>query len=408
VTEPPRPLLVLLIDAYRHDYLGRGETPAIDELAAGGHARPLQTILGYSDSIRATAFTGLHPDELGYWMEYRFAPGHTPFRPFTELAPLDRVPSDLALRALKLGLSRTVVPAIARRRGYTSLDLRHLPFGAMRFFAYTLRGPMTSYAALPAPTIFDRLTETGRSWTYLDSSKVGDEGIDAGIAASPARTSLLFVYLHHVDMASHLFGIEGKRFRSTLRATDERVARIVGAARQRLGDLDVLLFSDHGMSPATTFRSLPELRRHPAFAKAFVYALDATMVRLWFRHDAGPSIRDEIRELVARDLPTGRFLDDAERTWFHVAFPHRDYGDEIYLIPPGEVIFPNFHSYIRPKAMHAYDPGDPDQQGIVVVAGDRAPALAERVEMVDVHGMIERLTGLEPARPVAGVAAGSR
>jgi Type I phosphodiesterase / nucleotide pyrophosphatase len=406
MTRSGRPVLAILIDAYRHDYLGGGETPFIDSLAASGSARPLQTILGYSDSIRATIFTGLHPDELGYWMEYRFAPGQTPFRPFTELAPLDRVPSDLALRALKLGLSRTVVPAIARRRGYTSLDLRHLPFGAMRYFAYTLREPMTSPRALPAPSIFDRLSDDARSWAYLDSSKIGDEGIDAAIASATASTALLFVYLHHVDMASHLFGIEGRRFRSTLNAMDARVARIVASARRRMGDIDVVLFSDHGMSTATAYRSLPELRRHRAFGRSFVFALDATMVRLWFRrgHDA---VREEVLELVTSKLPGGRLLDDADRRRFHIAFPHRDYGDEIYLVPPGEIIFPNFHSYVRPRAMHAYDPGDRDQQGIVITTGAGTAPLADRVEMVDVHRILMGLTGASAGASAVDVEARS-
>ena len=59
--------------------------PFIEELASAGTLRPLATILGYSDAIRATAFTGLHPDDLGYWMEYRFRPGRGPFDPFTRL-----------------------------------------------------------------------------------------------------------------------------------------------------------------------------------------------------------------------------------------------------------------------------------------------------------------------------------
>jgi predicted AlkP superfamily pyrophosphatase or phosphodiesterase len=242
--------------------------------------------------------------------------------------------------------------------------------------------------------MFDRLTEAARPWRYLDSSRIGDDGIAAGIADAPESSALVFVYLHHVDMASHLFGIEGRRFRSTLAATDERVRRIVGAARRRLGDLDIVVFSDHGMSTATAYRSLPELRRHRGFGRSFVFALDATMVRLWFR--AGETaVRDDVLAIVERKLPGGRLLTAADRRRFHVAFDHRDYGDDIYLIPPGEIIFPNFHSYVRPKAMHAYDPDDADQQGIIVTNGPRTGPLGERVEMVDVHAILEGLTARE-------------
>jgi hypothetical protein len=392
------PLLVLLVDAFRHDYLTLGETPFLSELAASGEVRPLDTILGYSDSVRATAFTGLRPDELGYWMEYRFRPEASPFRPFSSFGPLDRIPSDLALRALKLGLSRTVVPSIARRRGHPTLDLRHVPFGAMRFFDYTLNRPMTAPGALGEPTIFDRLSAAGLPWRYLDSSKVGHRGIAEGIATAPKDSGLLFVYLHHVDMASHLFGIDSSRFRSTLRRTDERVRGIVGSVRRRFGVVDTLVFSDHGMSPARSYRSLPELRGHPAFGSAFCFALDATMVRLWHLTDR-PFLREELRDLVAHRVP-GRFLSELDRRSLHFNCDHRDYGDEIFLAEPGVIIFPNFHSYVRPKAMHAYDPADPDQQGILIAAGD-APPIDDRVEMTDVHALMERMIGIAD-RPLVG------
>ena len=399
VTDRRPPLLVFLVDAFRHDYLELGETPFLESLASSGVVRPLETILGYSDSIRATAFTGAYPDELGYWMEYRFRPEGSPFRPFSSLGPVDRVPSDLALRALKLGLSRTVVPQLARRRGYPTLDLRHLPFGALRFFDYSLRQPMTAYGALGEPTIFDRLTCAGRPWRYLDSSKVGDRGIVDGIANAPEDSALLFVYLHHVDMASHLFGIDGPQFHSALRRTDERVRHVAGAVGRRFDDVDTLVFSDHGMSPARSLRSIRELRWHPAFGKAFCFALDATMVRLWYLEDRA-FLREELRELVANRLP-GRFLSEQDRRALHVDFNHRDYGDEIFLVEPGVIIFPNFHSYVRPKAMHAYDPADPDQTGIFIAAGN-TPPIGDRVEMTDMHSLMTRMTGVAD-RPAAEV-----
>jgi hypothetical protein len=50
----------------------------------------------------------------------------------------------------------------------------------------------------------------------------------------------------------------------------------------------------------------------------------------------------------------------------HLDFDGRLYGDEIYLLDPGTAIFPNFHSLLRPKAMHAYHPDDADQHGIAL------------------------------------------
>ena len=392
-----RTVLCFLIDALRHDYVNERDTPFLAGVASHGSMRPLETILGYSDSIRATVFTGAYPDELGYWMEYRFAPGVDPFRPLSRFGAADRFPSDLALRAIKLGMGRTLMRPLARARGYDALDPRHIPFGAMGFFEPTLRRPMTSYGALASATVFDRLTDAARRWTYLDSSKDGDRGIADGISTADPECALIFVYLHHVDMVSHVHGIDSPRFRSVLRQTDRRIRDITTGVRRRFGDVAMLAFSDHGMSRARVYRSIPELRRHPAFGSAFCFALDATMVRLWFL-DERASVRDEILELVSERLP-GRFIGPGEREALHISFHDRSYGDEIYLVEPGVVIFPNFHSYLRPRAMHAYHPSDPDQRGTLIV-DDEAPSVSSMATLLDVHRLISDRTDVGTANRV--------
>jgi hypothetical protein len=69
------------------------------------------------------------------------------------------------------------------------------------------------------------------------------------------------------------------------------------------------------------------------------------------------------------------------------------WGDDVFLTEPGVVIFPNFHSYVRPKAMHAYDPADLDQDGIVVASA--GVELAERPQLIDLSGAIAAATELD-------------
>ena len=399
MTERSRPVLCFLVDAFRHDYLAEGATPFLEKLASEGSAHPLPTILGYSDSVRATIFTGQYPDQLGYWMEYCFRPEHTPFRPVDRLSVLDRFPIDLAQRAAKYALSATVMRGLARSRGYARLDLRHIPFGALRFFDYTLTVPMTAHGALGAPTIFDRLSAAGEKWVYLDASTIPRQRLIESVRQVPAETRLVFVYLHQIDMASHLFGLDSPRFRRSLRTVDAMAAEVYLDVRARLGEPAVMVFSDHGMSPTERTVSLPELRRHRRFGKDFVFALDATMVRLWYLRDT-PSLRSELRSLIASRLP-GRLLGRRERVALHIDFGHRLYGDDIFLTDPGVVIFPNFHSYVRPKAMHAYDPSDPDQDGTLIASSgvltrDQAPA------MVDLAPLLLRLAGVERVKERVG------
>ena len=394
MSEARPPVLVFLVDAFRHDFLSEEVTPNLARLAGSGVHRPLRPILGYSDAIRATVFTGRYPDETGYWMEYCYRPEASPWQGLSRLAPVDRLPSDLALRGTKMVASATAMRYLARRRGVPHLSLRHIPFRALDQFDFTLHEPMTAPEALGYPSIFDECAATGRPWAYLDAARVR-RGTDllAQVDEVPADAGLIFVYLHQIDMAAHLFGITSPLFWRRVRSTDELLGRICDRVRRRLGDVTTLVFSDHGMSALSRQAGIPELTRHPGFPGRFFVALDATMVRLWY-FDEDERLRQELRERVAARYP-GHFLSPAEFAEHHLQFRERLYGDDIYLLPPGTAIFPNFQSYLKPKAMHAYDPADPDQWGIFIGPAATTAQLSEQVTLPEVTGVVRAGLGTE-------------
>jgi hypothetical protein len=383
-----RPLLYLLVDAVRHDYVDPTRTPFLAEIAVQSGLSRMRPLLGYSDSIRSAIFTGRYPDETGYWMEYCYRPGSPALAPFGRLAPIDHLPSDLVRRAAKFGLSQTLVRRQAHRHGYAHLSLRNLPFRALDRFDWTLRTDMTAPEALGAPTIFDQVADAGLVWTYLDASKLGMKRLRRALDDLPLETSFVFVYLHHVDLASHVVGIRSGLFERALRHTDALARSVIERAEARLGLLDLAVFSDHGMSPVDRVVSYPSLWRHPGFPSRFCFALDATMVRLWFEDDS-PALRDEVREIVASPA-AGHFLSDEERRDLHLDFGNRLYGDEIFLLEPRTAIYPNFHSLQRPKAMHAYHPDDPEQHGIAIGVG----GAGETLELVQLAPYALRTLGI--------------
>jgi hypothetical protein len=388
-----RPVVCVLVDAFRHDYLDSWRAPFLASLAERSSAARMRPILGYSDSIRATIFTGAYPDQHGYWMEYCFRPGAGAFSPLERLSALDRLPSDFLRRGVKFGLSSTIVRALARRRGYGHLSLRHFPFRALDCFDWTLRGSMSDPGGLGLPTIFDELTAAGVPWSYLDSSKSTRSALLRAAGELEPDTRFVFVYLHPIDMASHLVGLDSPIFWRAVQRTDALAERVVDCIGRRIGEPELVVFSDHGMSSVDRLVSYPELWLHPAFPTRFCFALDATMVRLWWL-DGDPDLREQVRGLVRAKGP-GRFLSRSELSGLHLEFDNRLYGDEIYLLEPPVAIFPNFHSMLRPKAMHAYHPDGLDQHGILIAPPGEGSG--EVAELVDVTALCRRLTGLESA-----------
>lgn len=387
-------LLYVLVDAVRHDYVTEERTPYLASVAAKHGRSRMRPLLGYSDSIRAAIFTGAYPDETGYWMEYCLRPDETPLAPYARLAALDALPWDFARRGVKFVLSQTLVRRTATTHGYKHLSLRHLPFRSLDQFDWTLRRDMSEPGQLAVPSLFDRLSDAGRGWAYLDAAKLGAKTLLRRIDELPTDTEFVFVYLHHVDMASHLFGISSRLFERTLHRTDALTNEVVERATRRLPGIETAIFSDHGMSPVDHVVSYPGLWRHAGFPHRFCFALDATMVRLWF-HDDDAQLRDEIRATVAAAAP-GRFLQREELVKLHLDFGTRLYGDEIYLLEPRTAIFPNFHSLLKPKAMHAYHPDDLEQQGIAI----GLPSVDGVTNLVDLAPNAARILGLE-ATPLA-------
>jgi hypothetical protein len=135
--------------------------------------------------------------------------------------------------------------------------------------------------------------------------------------------------------------------------------------------------------------SIQDLLDHPGFPDRFFVALDATMVRLWF-FDDDERLRSEVRDRVACRYP-GRFLSEADLRNYHLQFGGRLYGDEIYLLEPGIGIFPNFHSYIKPKAMHAYEPTDRDQWGIFIGPASAEGAVSNPVDLTEITALVTKM-----------------
>lgn len=390
--EKTPPEVVVLIDAFRHDFMSEEITPNLTQYAGEGVQYPLCPILGYSDSIRATFFTGKYPDQTDYWMEYCYRPENSPWSGLTRLAPIDRIPLDSLVRGTKMVTSMTAMRVLARRRGIPHLQLRNLPLKAVDRFDFTLNKPMTARNALGCTSIFDACAATGKSWAYLDASKVrrGSDLLDM-VSQLSDDTGLIFIYLHQIDMAAHLFGINTRLFWKRVQSTDTLLGRIIARIRLRFGEVDPIFFSDHGMSVLLRQISIQDLLEHPGFPNKFFVALDATMVRLWF-FDADDRLKSEIRDRVANRYP-GRFLSAEDLTKYHLQFSDRLYGDEIFLLNPGIGIFPNYHSYIKPKAMHAYEPTDRDQWGIFIGPASTKGLVSNPVDLTEITALVMNKLG---------------
>lgn len=370
-------LLLLFVDALRNDYLSQERTPNLFRILENQTVYPLKPILGYSDAIKATILTGAYPEDHGYWMFYFLSRSISPFGALHGLRWLERIPSEAMRRGAKFLLSRTALRFLARKLGYHNLDMHNIPFALAGFFDLTLRLPMNSpHIFEDHPTLFDILRDNRKKIAYLDSSTMGPRALTGSclrirrhlqgqVLKDLKHNDVVFLYLHQLDYYAHRFGIKNPAYEKELKNMDYLLSSLVQNALSMDPDLSIALFSDHGMVDTRVQLDLSWLMKEPGLGQSFLFALDSTMVRLWYFDDG---VQDRLRHKLEA-LPYGRFLLPKELKDLHVFFQDGRFGDEVYLLNPGISIFPNFTSYLRPLAMHAYHPDAEGQEGIAAFAG---------------------------------------
>lgn len=380
-------VIALFIDALRYDYVKPLSTPYLYSLASKGSCLPLKAILGYSDAIRATLFTGTYPDRHGYWIMYRYGPERSPYKIYNVLKFLDRLP-DVLGRGSKLVASGLIGTPIAWIKGLPDLDTRNIPYSVISFFDKTIKRGMFEANVLPVQTMFDVLRKHEIKFEYIDSSETNPL---KAVEKVESNVDLTMIYLHYLDFAAHRYWLNDVRYREILRIVDGLSKNLVEKAKERTGSSsDLIVFSDHGMAQPKQYINLSRLVNDPKHGKDYLLFLDSTMIHVWYLN---PDKRRETKKMID-GLPYGHILTKEEKERLRISFRHRWYGDDVYLLEPNFQIFPNYVSILKPKGMHAYHPDHEHQHGIFMFEGGTVNKKV--VELPDVTATIYRLLGLKP------------
>lgn len=354
-------VLGVFIDALRPDFITPRDTPFLHRLARRCGCAPIETILGYSDAIDASIFTGTYPDVHGYWMKYHYDPGNSVYRDvaiFKYLGWIDLVPSAFVRSGINYTLYNTLYRYVSKKMGCSGLASYNIPYRFLGNFNLTTRKTLFDRGVFGGiPTIFDVLARNGRSYSYIHGARGND--ID-GLAAA----DLGIAYFSDIDLAAHIFGLRSGVFRRSLRRLDKKVEALVSRYRRINPGSSLIIFADHGMADVHTILKFGELYGLASSGR-LMFALDGTMVRFWYSDDGA---RDAVRGMYG-GAEYGHFLGEGEKRGLRIGFGHRRYGDDVFLLDQGYAVFPNFMSWNRPRAMHAYHPRHAEQMGAVIVDG---------------------------------------
>ncbi len=375
--------IFILIDALGWHYIK--DRPFLADSAP--FKRPVKSVLGFSSGVIPSILTGKMPHEHKHWSLYYRDPVNSPFRWTKWILWLPKA-------ILRTRLARKVIEEISKRgMGYTGyfetylIPVEHLH----RYDISENRNIYVPGGMRRGSSIFDELNGKGidyASLTYpLKDSEIFEKAIE-GIRSSDKQ--FYFLYCSELDSFLHGSCKDAKAVNEKIDYYEERVRALYRAAKERFQEVDLHVFSDHGMAPVDQAYDLTSEIEALGFAigKDYVPFYDSTMARFWFFNDMA-------RQKIARalqDKEYGRILSEEELSRYGVNFADDQYGQLIFLMNTGTVIVPSYMGNRMPEGMHGYDVRDSAMDAVLV------SNVEVGTDMQDVRGIFGLMSGAVGAK----------
>jgi predicted AlkP superfamily pyrophosphatase or phosphodiesterase len=169
-----------------------------------------------------------------------------------------------------------------------------------------------------------------------------------------------FLAMAEFDHIMHKYGMKSDEYYAEIRNVDAKLSKLWGVLEKRNNSPELLLISDHGMTPVSEGIKFNIEESISGFQKDYFYFIDATMARIWIVNDKKC---DEIKDWLEGSNIPGMILNIETREKWGIT--SKKFGDIIFLLDDGKMFIPNFIGDLGCKAMHGYLPNHKTQLGII-------------------------------------------
>jgi predicted AlkP superfamily pyrophosphatase or phosphodiesterase len=374
-------LLIFLIDALGYDYLQ--EVSFLEEF--GVEIIPLESLLGYSSTIMPAIWSGRYPEETGVWTEFYYSPR----QPYKLMKTFGRIPNKHVRILVKRAFLR-----FAQRRGCWRKTLPGIPESVEHLFSRNLiQG--SRFPPIELDHAFDdMLRERNTPYHYEFHKFEIDEGrILTDLDNLSGSRSVFIYYFGTIDALGHIEGPNPLKFKDKLEVL-ERVIVNAYSTLSRNHYVDLIVFSDHGMTEVRGQCDLLSKLRPYRMGKDYLLFLDSTLARFWFFN---AKAREEIIAIL-NSMECGHVLGEEEIGRYKLRFKDNRYGEVIFVADPGIEFYPNFMKPVtfplidhETKGMHGYIPEEPSTRGIFMYHGSKKLELKDKMAVTDILDMLKRI-----------------
>jgi len=397
----------IYLDGCRFDYINPTDSPFLFELGGKGIRKKVRATAGFTQ--RTAMLTGTYPSTSGHFTWYLYDPLNSPFawlRPFA---------FSKRLTAYNPLVKRTIRTWTRILTGAVRPDPAYIPLDLLSYFDLSInRSPLEQELA-HLPNVFSVCQKSGlRSLNEMDSfATIGSRPytrlftlLEKSLRANQAY-DLYLAHLADLDLLGHKYGPDSGPVKEAVNQIDNGVAHLCDLLKTRYRSHNLLVVSDHGMRQVSgSINITADLARLESKApEDYVYFLDSTMARFWFRSRRA---REEVEEMLLC-LGHGRTLSDEERRRLHVDFSDNRYGDILFWLDKGCVISPSFfqRSTGDLKGMHGYVDDDLMLGAFIVYSTNESLEGVDRqtLELVDTFPTLLDLLPVAEKPPSDGTSA---
>jgi len=327
----------------------------------------LQPSFGYSVNVKSVLFARLSPDDTGFLNEWTFNPknGYK-----TILIPyfLDKI-----IRYNRF-IKRVISKVFAK---LYRINFRDIPLSLLSSMEDI--GVSAYDDDYPFETVFTKNNIKRYTHTNYGSDTNAFEKLCEDLQEDP-KPKQCFLAMADFDHIMHKYGMKSKEYYAEIRNVDAKLSKLWGILEKRNNSPELLLISDHGMTPVSEGIQFNVEKYISGFQKDYFYFIDATMARIWILNDKK---RDEIEDWLEGSNTPGMILDlETRKKW---GITSEKFGDIIFLLDDGKMFIPNFIGDLGCKAMHGYLPTHATQLGIIAstkkLDNDDATIVADDVYM---------------------------
>ncbi len=389
------PLIFILLDAFRWDYLQPDTAPTLWQLKEQGlYAQKLRPSFGFCELTESA--TGARPDISEKFTQLTFIETRHSSSKKNYLNLLNWAAEKVknyggrGSTRMTRWLTKDLIRPMLKDPQMSTLSY-NIPLPLLPLLTAVEARRYTDRGAFGIESCFDVLTNAGYKIfddTYVINNKVSGPDQDRVAQLTSKVTSdhdLYMIYLGGCDEYGHNFGPDSQELKNGVTQQDTWIAQLIKTFPK---DSRFLVVGDHGMLNVTNTidiaaiikRELPQLKH----TRDFTLFLDSTLARVWWHNN---QTGQALQKLFSHPpfTPKGMVIDETEAKHLCIPPPGDRYGQIIWRANPGVMIFPDYFNAKIPVGMHGYPTHIDEQKGMAILWGKDIPqGHIDEVELIDI------------------------